>query len=66
MMGNIKGVTLKEIKQLKALAVRGAEAEQTVKQQVNTIELQEGADHFAGAAAAAIHTEAAEGGAGAV
>ena len=40
MMGNIKGVTLKEIKQLKALAVRGAEAEQTVKQQVNTIELQ--------------------------
>ena len=26
----------------------------------------EGADHFAGAAAAAIHTEAAEGGAGAV
>ena len=40
MMGNIKGVTLKEVKQLKALAVRGAEAEQTVKQQVNTIELQ--------------------------
>ena len=40
MMGNIKGVTLKEIKQLKALAVRGAEAEQTVKQQANTIELQ--------------------------
>lgn len=39
-MGNIKGVTLKEVKQLKALAVRGAEAEQTVKQQVNTIELQ--------------------------
>ena len=31
---------MKEIKQLKALAVRGAEAEQTVKQQVNTIELQ--------------------------
>ena len=37
MMGNIKGVTLKEVKQLKALAVRGAEAEQTVKQQANTI-----------------------------
>ncbi len=32
--------TLKEVKQLKALAVRGAEAEQTVKQQANTIELQ--------------------------
>ena len=40
MMGNIKGITLKEVKQLKALAVRGAEAEQTVKQQANTIELQ--------------------------
>ena len=40
MMGNIKGVTLKEVKQLKALAVRGAEAEQTVQQQANTIELQ--------------------------
>lgn len=31
MMGNIKGVTLPEIKKLKAMAVRGAEAEQKVK-----------------------------------
>lgn len=33
MMGNIKGVTLPEIKKLKAMAVRGAEAEQKVKKQ---------------------------------
>lgn len=38
MMGNIKGVTLPEIKKLKAMAVRGAEAEQKVKKQQQTID----------------------------
>lgn len=37
LMGNIKGVTLPEITKLKALAVRGAEAEQKVKRQEQTI-----------------------------
>ncbi len=37
MMGNIKGVTLPEVKKLKAMAVRGAEAEQKVKKQEQTI-----------------------------
>lgn len=38
MMGNIKGVTLPEIKKLKAMAVRGAEAEQKEKKQQQTID----------------------------
>ena len=38
MIGNIKGVTLPEIKKLKAMAVRGAEAEQKVKKQQQTID----------------------------